>query len=310
MSNVIKLGTHSGPFHADDVIAGAILIDLYDEAAFVRSRNPAVLAECEVVWDVGGVYDPDAKRYDHHQAGCKASWPGTDALLSSAGMVWLHHGYSFLDSLDVPEEHMEEVRDRVYLEMICHIDAIDIGVGPLTAEAHIGGTLSRALGLLNPPRGSSEDEELDRFCAAVEFGREVLAGKVREVSQDIADRQLAVDLSSTGEEIVLIEQPLSAILFSEVSEHVKLLVYPSGNQWMVQCVPPKGQPFNQRHPLPEAWKGRRGPGLAELLADGPAKDEAMADVAGATCFVHNFRFIGGMKTKEGALDLARQALAL
>ena len=32
-----------------------------------RTRDPKVLEQCDVVVDVGGVYDPDTHRYDHHQ---------------------------------------------------------------------------------------------------------------------------------------------------------------------------------------------------------------------------------------------------
>lgn len=37
------------------------------DAEIVRSRDPAVLAECDVVVDVGGEFDPKRHRYDHHQ---------------------------------------------------------------------------------------------------------------------------------------------------------------------------------------------------------------------------------------------------
>ncbi len=32
-----------------------------------RTRDPALLAVCDIVVDVGGVYDPATHRYDHHQ---------------------------------------------------------------------------------------------------------------------------------------------------------------------------------------------------------------------------------------------------
>lgn len=37
------------------------------EAEIVRTRDTAVLAECDVVVDVGGEFDPKRHRYDHHQ---------------------------------------------------------------------------------------------------------------------------------------------------------------------------------------------------------------------------------------------------
>ena len=35
----------------------------------VRTRDPAVLADLDIIVDVGGVYDPETHRYDHHQRG-------------------------------------------------------------------------------------------------------------------------------------------------------------------------------------------------------------------------------------------------
>lgn len=37
------------------------------DAEIVRTREPQLLAQCDVVVDVGGEYDPQRHRYDHHQ---------------------------------------------------------------------------------------------------------------------------------------------------------------------------------------------------------------------------------------------------
>jgi len=34
---------------------------------YCRTRDASELAECDVVVDVGAVYNPDTHRYDHHQ---------------------------------------------------------------------------------------------------------------------------------------------------------------------------------------------------------------------------------------------------
>lgn len=53
-----------------------------------------------------------------------------------------------------------------------------------------------------------------------------------------------------------------------------------------------------RLPLPEAWRGLR--------------DEALSELAGipGCVFVHASGFIGGNRTREGALEMARRALEL
>lgn len=64
-----KIGTHNGTFHCDEALACFMLKQLpeYKHADIVRTRNPEELSNCDVVVDVGGVYDADKHRYDHHQ---------------------------------------------------------------------------------------------------------------------------------------------------------------------------------------------------------------------------------------------------
>ena len=63
------IGTHDGKFHCDEVLACYMLRSLpeYRDAEIKRSRDPSVLEQCDIVVDVGGVYDPSIHRYDHHQ---------------------------------------------------------------------------------------------------------------------------------------------------------------------------------------------------------------------------------------------------
>ena len=64
-----QIGTHDGTFHCDEVLACSLLKMLpeYKDAEIVRTRNPQLLAKCDIVVDVGGVYDAAKHRYDHHQ---------------------------------------------------------------------------------------------------------------------------------------------------------------------------------------------------------------------------------------------------
>ena len=64
-----KIGTHNGTFHCDEALACFMLKQLpeYRLADIVRTRNPEELAKCDIVVDVGGVYDADKHCYDHHQ---------------------------------------------------------------------------------------------------------------------------------------------------------------------------------------------------------------------------------------------------
>ncbi|CDR01058.1 unnamed protein product [Oncorhynchus mykiss] len=63
------IGTHNGTFHCDEVLACFFLHQLpeYKDAEIVRTRDPAELAKCDIVVDVGGEFDPKKHLYDHHQ---------------------------------------------------------------------------------------------------------------------------------------------------------------------------------------------------------------------------------------------------
>ena len=65
----VVIGTHDGKFHCDEALACGILrlLPEYKHAQICRSRDPQTLQKCDIVVDVGGIYDPQTHRYDHHQ---------------------------------------------------------------------------------------------------------------------------------------------------------------------------------------------------------------------------------------------------
>jgi uncharacterized UPF0160 family protein len=58
----------------------------FADCNIVRSRDPAALDDCDVVIDVGGVYEPERSRFDHHQRDfAEVFGHGFNTKLSSAG---------------------------------------------------------------------------------------------------------------------------------------------------------------------------------------------------------------------------------
>lgn len=64
-----KIGTHNGTFHCDEALACYMLKTLpeYQSAEIIRTRDGKLLDTCDIVVDVGGIYDHSKNRYDHHQ---------------------------------------------------------------------------------------------------------------------------------------------------------------------------------------------------------------------------------------------------
>lgn len=77
--------THDGVFHADEVLSIALLkaVGLLN-LKVIRTRDPRTIADAAIVTDVGGIYNLETLRFDHHQFEKDDENYG----LSSAGLVW------------------------------------------------------------------------------------------------------------------------------------------------------------------------------------------------------------------------------
>ena len=136
MANV-KIGTHNGAFHCDEVLACSMLKILpeYKDATIIRTRDPEVLKTCDIVVDVGGVFDPSTHRYDHHQKTFidsmaslnKGKWV---TKLSSAGLVYAHFGKNIISQVvgTKDEALVQRIYDKVYEKFMEEIDAVDNGI--------------------------------------------------------------------------------------------------------------------------------------------------------------------------------------
>ena len=73
--------------------------DSYCLSALKRSRDPAVLDTCDIVVDVGALYNEETLRFDHHQRGfTEVFGHGFETKLSSAGLIykWAIHSTIYL----------------------------------------------------------------------------------------------------------------------------------------------------------------------------------------------------------------------
>ncbi|KAJ1727971.1 hypothetical protein LPJ61_004293, partial [Coemansia biformis] len=172
------IGTHSGTFHCDEALACYMLRQLgeYSDAKIVRSRDPAVLDTCDIVVDVGGVYDHDAKRYDHHQRGFDEQFSGSyKTKLSSAGLVYKHYGKEVIRAIakdaDLSDSEADLLHTKLYSQFIEGIDGIDNGVSQypddIDAAYRESTNLSARVGRLNPWWNQPEGDMDERFAEAV-----------------------------------------------------------------------------------------------------------------------------------------------
>ncbi|XP_067832930.1 UPF0160 protein MYG1, mitochondrial [Heptranchias perlo] len=321
-----KIGTHDGTFHCDEALACFLLRQLpeYQDAEIVRTRDPTRLAECEVVVDVGGVYDPEKLRFDHHQRSFSVSMSTLRldsrwvTKLSSAGLVYHHFGTRIMAQtlgLDGTDPQLKILHDKLY-ENFVEENAIDNGIAQCEGESRyiISTNLSSRIAHLNPPgtqsiRHGGEEAGFTQalklvgseFMDRLEFYHKSWLPARALVEDAIRDR-FKEDLS--GEIVVLTKGgcPWKEHLFElekdlKIEQPIKFVLYmDQRGQWRVQCVPQGLGTFQNRLSLLEEWRGVRDEELC-----------ALSGIAGCV-FVHASGFIGGNVTKEGALEMARRTL--
>ena len=96
----MKLVTHGGSFHTDDVFACATL-QLYLEKQDIkyeifRTKDKSIIEGGDIVFDVGGKYDGE-KYFDHHQKET-AGKRDNGILYASFGLIWKHYGPELVGS--------------------------------------------------------------------------------------------------------------------------------------------------------------------------------------------------------------------
>jgi len=289
----MKIGTHNGAFHADDVLAVAMLRHLHP-ADVVRTRDPKILATCDVVVDVGGEYDPTTRRYDHHQKGRAGARP-SGILYSAAGLVGLHELRPVLGDAVYAE------LDRQLIAAVCATDngqALHAG-GP-AFDGVSGYSLSAALSAFNPAWHETPDFD-GAFERAVAFAGAVLEREISSATGAAEAERLtreALAAAGPGAKVIVLDRfhPWTEVIVTEAPDAL-FVAYPSETgDWRLQAVPPEVGSFAQRKALPAAWAAQSAADLARLTG----RDDAV--------FCHPGRFICGARSRESVLALAALAI--
>ncbi|KIK71018.1 hypothetical protein GYMLUDRAFT_33124 [Collybiopsis luxurians FD-317 M1] len=323
------IGTHNGTFHCDEALAVFLLRHTYTyrNSEVKRTRDPKVLDTCDIVIDVGAVYDEPKQRFDHHQRGFEEvfGW-GFNTKLSSAGLIYKHFGKEIISNetgLPVDHPNVHVLWLKLYKEFIESLDANDNGISQYLSDLkpryRVRTDLSSRVAHLNPPWNKPLDAQgMDaQFEKASSLtGSEFINRLDYYVNAWLPARDLLVDAIQNSKaevdpsgKIILLESflPWKEHLFDLESESppsatpvATYVIYPdeTGGNWRVQAVPLAPESFESRKALPEKWRGLRDETLSET-----------SGIAGGI-FVHASGFIGGNKTKEGALKMAKTALEM
>jgi uncharacterized UPF0160 family protein len=285
--NIKKVGTHSGKFHADDVIAFIILDELYGPLELIRSRDESILSSCDLVFDVGG------GEYDHHTNDKEYRENGIP--FAAAGLVWRDFGKELLKMKGVPDSAIDKVHEFIDLQYIQGLDAIDNGVR-FTREIIVP-ELTSDINRFNP-KWNKEEDETEQFNKAVQYARTSFLNLL----EDQLARLAAVTIIKSAykdrsqKELLFLEQHCpwhGALLEVDKKEEVQFVIYKDPRKgYLIQVVPVRTNTFEARKDLPSEWAGKSAEELNAIIGIEDA------------IFAHPARFIAGAKSRESIMKMA------
>ena len=301
---ITHLVTHSGGFHADELLSSVILTRLFPDAALVRSRDKAWItpAEGRIIYDVGGRFDADARVFDHHQKPNPLREDGQP--YSSFGLIWAQYGRDYLRALDVPEHDVEKIHASFDRGFVLPVDLLDNGAVDASAAGPLfsGLTLPALLESLKPAFDDREEGADDRaFAAAVPVARAFVEARIRRSAAKCrAEALVLAAIEAAGEGRILelpIGMPFRAGVEAAGADHLLFVVHPRGRDWALTTIRTGDDTFATRADLPAAWAGLTDEAL-----------ETATGVKGAK-FCHNGRFIAVASSREAILRMAELAVA-
>jgi uncharacterized UPF0160 family protein len=294
----MKVVTHSGTFHADDVFASAVLRVALRDFDFIRTRDPALIAAADIVFDVGGVYDPAAKRYDHHMRDLPRREDGTP--YSSVGLIWREYGRQALDHFvpEIGDDTREVVWQDIDGGLILAIDLADNGV-----SSACPGHLALLIEAFNPTWDSTQTYD-EAFAEAADVAHGILQ---RACRQAYAEAKAISFVTAAAREtkdprVIVLDRklPWEKAVFDGGLSDLLFVIYPNedSTSWYCRTIPPEPNSFGQRLSLPESWRG--------------LQEEAFSKAAGIPdgVFCHPSGFICGARSRASAIRLAEQAIAV
>jgi uncharacterized UPF0160 family protein len=287
------IATHDGTFHMDEVFAVAALQEHFREQGIkpeiIRTRDQEKIAQADAAVDVGGIFDPQKLRFDHHQ--------NRTAEKASCGLV-----AEYLERTQ-PEGKIWKALTRVTQD----IDATDLGkpgdrrlseavsnFNPTWNEGPAGGekkfheameVVSSALIESRRALASGQDPDqafrrgLLEHPMVVRRGREVKDARVQG-EKAFCD---AIDNTPKPEEgpirRVKISNPAipyQGMFSKEYMDahpvetkhlaHITHVEFPtSTGAFGAVATPSPDDPMRPKSPFPESWRGKRGQELIDAV---------------------------------------------
>jgi uncharacterized UPF0160 family protein len=286
----MKIVTHNGHFHADELMAVATLLIKYPDAEVVRSRDMGEVDSADIAVDVGQVYDPEKLRFDHHQTSGAGKRPN-GIPYASFGLVWRHFG----EEVSGGKEEAKVVEER----LVMPIDAIDNAV--IISVPQFEGVREYSVGdyFESLADGCYSPEDYDAaFFQALSLARDLIKREIKAAQVSVTSWQKVRDIynASENKSIIVLEESLRWKRALIPTDALFVIFPRTDGRWTARAVPKEINGFEVKKTFPLSWSG---------LSDGRLQGVSGVNEA---FFCHRDCYLCVAATKEGAIKLAEKAL--
>ena len=286
----MKIATHSGNFHADEVTAVAILKLIYPKAKVIRTRDEKKLNETNIRVDVGRKYNPKTKDFDHHQKSFKLK-SKNGVPYASAGIIWKHYGGKLAKS----KESFEYIDKKI----IQGIDAEDLGINLEDKNNIYHYTISKIIYSFSHDRTNAWIINKN-FNEAVRIMVKILSNEITHLINIEKDKKRVLfEIKKSNGDYIVFDPPTPSWKETVIEKSkIKFVIfkYSGGDWWCSFAVLKELDKFENRKLFPKKW--------ADLTNEKLAKVSGVKDAL----FCHKDRFIVTAKSKEGVIKLTELAL--
>jgi len=291
-----KLITHNGSFHADDIFSTALFSILFEKLGesfeIIRTRDEKIIETGDYVFDVGGIYNAEKNRFDHHQVGGAGKREnGIDR--SSFGLVWEKFGSEICGG--------KETADLIDRKLVTPIDASDNAFDLVESKYDIMPYFVENIFFAMEPTWSEENLNRDEvFLKCVEIAKTILLREIVHAQSIVSAEDAIGDAykNAIDKRIIVLDKnyPFEYILYN--FPEPLFAVYPRkiDNSWGVKAIRDDIKSFKNRKNFPKSWGGLREDELQEITGVSDA------------IFCHHSLYLAGAKSKEGAIKLAQIAI--
>lgn len=294
----IKIVTHDSRFHADDVFSVATLDLVFNgKIKVTRTRDEKLINEADIVLDVGGIYDAEKNRFDHHQkegAGTREN----GIPYASFGLIWKHFGRRLCN---------ENVWQYIENKIVQSIDAGDNGISTFIKDPKYNVfpyIIPDMLFSFMPSWKESQDMNKP-FFEAVKMVKRILEREISRATDSFESEKIILECYEKTEDkrIVIINKDYQfsdediGRALNDKPEVLYFIKYrKEHDQWSAKAMRVIPDDFPSRKPFPKEWAG--------------LSDEELQKVSGVSdaVFCHRGVFLAVAKSLEGATKLAQKAI--